>query len=159
MRLPKSAHSTSRPEHPASHFVEQASMCARLEDDLVWRLFQQWTRQNIELARQMFERAIELDPHFAAAWAGLATAHVYLFSWGGSDPDLQKAHDASIRALELDPELADAHVAAGQSFSMEQRYIEASAAFERAIELDPTLFEACYYYARSCFKAGDLEKA
>jgi len=123
------------------------------------KLFQQWTRQNIELARQMFERAIELDPHFAAAWAGLATAHVYLFSWGGSDPDLQKAHDASIRALELDPELADAHVAAGQSFSMEQRYIEASAAFERAIELDPTLFEACYYYARSCFKAGDLEKA
>src|SRR6266576_5495611 len=123
------------------------------------KLFQQWTRQNIELAGQMFERAIELDPHFAAAWAGLATAHVYLFSWGGSDPDLQKAHDASIRALELDPELADAHVAAGQSFSMEQRYIEASAAFERAIELDPTLFEACYYYARSCFKAGDLTKA
>src|SRR5438067_2123490 len=123
------------------------------------KLFQQWTRQSIELAREMFERAIELDPHFAAAWAGLATAHVYLFSWGGSDPDLQKAHDASIRALELDPELADAHVAAGQSFSMEQRYIEASAAFERAIELDPTLFEACYYYARSCFKAGDLEKA
>src|SRR5205814_7662738 len=28
-----------------------------------------------------------------------------------------------------------------------------------AIELDPTLFEACYYYARYCFKAGDLEKA
>src|SRR6266513_786108 len=123
------------------------------------KLFQQWTRQNIELARQMFERAIELDPHFAAAWAGLATAHVHLFSWGGHDPDLQKAHNASTRALELDPELADAHVAAGQSFSMEQRYIEASAAFERAIELDPTLFEACYYYARSCFKTGDLEKA
>src|SRR6266576_6178890 len=123
------------------------------------KLFQQWTRQNIELAGQMFERAIELDPHFAAAWAGLATAHVYLFSWGGSDPDLQKAHDASIRALELDPELADAHVAAGQSFSMEQRYSEATAEFDGAIELDPTLFDAYYYYARSCFKAGNLKKA
>src|SRR6266480_974975 len=123
------------------------------------KLFQQWTRQNIELARQMFERAIELDPHFAAACAGLATAHVYLFSWGGRDPDLQKAHDASTRALELDPELADAHVAAGQSFSMEQRYVEAAAEFEKAIELDPTLFDAYYYYARSCFKAGDLNKA
>src|SRR6184192_1208917 len=123
------------------------------------KLFQQWTRQSIELARQMFERAIELDPHFAAAWAGLATAHVYLFSWGGSDPDLQKAHDASIRALELDPELADAHVAAGQSFSMEQRYSEATAEFDGAIELDPTLFDAYYYYARSCFKAGNLKKA
>src|SRR5438034_1150584 len=123
------------------------------------KLFQQWTRQSIELAREMFERAIELDPHFAAAWAGLATAHVYLFSWGGRDPDLQKAHDASTRALELDPELADAHVAAGQSFSMEQRYVEAAAEFEKAIELDPTLFDAYYYYARSCFKAGDLDKA
>jgi len=123
------------------------------------KLFQQWTRQSIELARQMFERAIELDPYFAAAWAGLATAHVYLFSWGGRDPDLQRAHNASTRALELDPELADAHIAAGQSFSMEQRYGEAAAEFERAIELDPTLFDAYYYYARSCFKAGDLDKA
>jgi adenylate cyclase len=123
------------------------------------KLFQQWTRQSIELARQMFERAIELDPDFAAAWAGLATAHVYLFGSGGRDPDLRKAHNASTRALELDPELADAHVAAGQSFSMEQRYVEAAAEFERAIELDPTLFDAYYYYARSCFKAGDLNKA
>ena len=123
------------------------------------KLFQQWTRQSIEFARQMFERAIQLDPHFAAAWAGLATANVYLFSWGGRDPDLQKAQDASTRALELDPELADAHVAAGQSFSMQQQYGEAAAEFERAIELDPTLFDAYYYYARSCFKAGDLRRA
>src|SRR6266480_1460954 len=123
------------------------------------KLFQRWTRQNIELAQQMFERAIELDPHFAAAWAGLATAHVHLFSWGGHDPDLQKAHNASARALELEPELADAHVAAGQSFSMEQQHSEAAAEFERAIELDPKLFDAYYYYARSCFKAGDLKKA
>jgi adenylate cyclase len=123
------------------------------------KLFQRWTRQSIELARQMFDRSIELDPHFAAAWAGLATAHVYLFSSGGGDPDLQKAHNASSRALELDPELADAHVAAGQSFSMQQQYGEAAAEFEKAIELDPTLFDAYYYYARSCFKAGDLNKA
>jgi adenylate cyclase len=123
------------------------------------KLFQRWTRQSIELAGQMFERAIELDPHFAAAWAGLATAHVHLFSWGGRDADLQKAHNASTRALELDPELADAHVAAGQGFSMEQRYSEAAAEFERAIELDPTLFDGYYYHARSCFKAGDLKKA
>jgi adenylate cyclase len=123
------------------------------------KLFQKWTRQNIDLGREMFERAIELDPRFAAAWAGLATAHVYLFSWDGHDPDLQKARNESTRALELDPELADAHVAAGQSLSMEQRYGDADAEFERAIELDPMLFDAYYYYARSCFKAGDLKKA
>jgi adenylate cyclase len=42
---------------------------------------------------------------------------------------------------------------------MEQRYADAAAEFELAIELDPTLFDALYYYARSCFKSGDLEKS
>ena len=123
------------------------------------KLFQKWTRQNIEFARQMFERAIKLDPGFAGAWAGLATAHVHLFSWRGREPDLDNARKASSRALELDPELAEAHIAAGQGLSMDQRYAEAAAEFERAIELDPALFDAYYYYARSCFKAGDLENA
>jgi TolB-like protein/cytochrome c-type biogenesis protein CcmH/NrfG len=123
------------------------------------KFFQKWTRQSIEFARQMFEQAIELDPNFAAAWAGLATAHLHLAGWGGGQSDFEGARKASTRALELDSELAEAHVAVGQGFSMEQRYADATAAFERAIELDPTLFDAYYYYARSCFKAGDLEKS
>lgn len=123
------------------------------------KFFQKWTRQNIEFARQMFDRAIEQDPNFAAAWAGLATAHLHLVGWGGGESNFEGARKASTRALELDPELAEAHVAAGQGFSMEQHYADAAAAFERAIELDPTLFDAYYYYARSCFKAGDLEKS
>jgi len=122
------------------------------------KLFQEWTRQSIGLAREMFERATELDPNFAGAWAGLATAHVHLFGCD-SDPHLEKAHEASGHALELDPQLAEAHVAAGQVFSMEQRYAEAAMAFERAIELDPSFFDAYYYHARSCFKSGDFEKA
>jgi adenylate cyclase len=123
------------------------------------RLFQKWTRENIELARQMFQRAIELDPSFAEAWAGLATAYVHLFGWRGRESDLKKAREASTRSLALDPESAEAHVAAGQGFSTEQRYTEAAAEFEKATELDPGLFDAYYYYARSCFKAGDLDKA
>ncbi|HZR04328.1 MAG TPA: tetratricopeptide repeat protein [Candidatus Udaeobacter sp.] len=123
------------------------------------KFFQKWTRQSIEFARQMFEQAIELDQNFAAAWAGLATAHLHLVGWRRGESDFEGARKASARALELDPELAEAHVAAAQGFSMEQRYADATAAFERAIELDPTLFDAYYYYARSCFKAGDLEKS
>ena len=122
------------------------------------KLFQKWTRQNIELARKMFERAIELDPDFAGAWAGLATAHVHLFG-RDNEPHLEKAREASDHALKLDPESAEAHVAAGQGFSMEQRYVDAAKEFERAIELDPTLFDAYYYYGRACFKSGDSDKS
>jgi adenylate cyclase len=122
------------------------------------KLFQKWTRENINLAREMFGRAVALDANFAAAWAGLATAHVHLHG-SDSEPHLEKAREASARALKLDPQSAEAHVAAAQGFSMEQRYADAAAEFERAIELDPTLFDAHYYYARSCFKNGDLEKS
>ena len=122
------------------------------------KLFQKWTRQNITLAREMFERAVALDPNFAAAWAGLATAHVHLFGCD-NEPHLDNAREACARALKLDPQSAEAHVAAGQGLSMEQRYDDAAAEFERAIELDPTFFDAHYYYARSCFKSGDLEKS
>src|SRR5437762_13830011 len=47
----------------------------------------------------------------------------------------------------------------GPGLSMEQRYSERATEFERAIELDPTLFHARYYYGRSCFKSGVLEKS
>jgi adenylate cyclase len=122
------------------------------------KLFQKWTRENINFAREMFERAVALDPNFAAAGAGLATAHVHLHGCD-TEPHLEKARETSARALKLDPQSAEAHVAAAQGLSMEQRYADAAAEFERAIELDPTLFDAHYYYARSCFKSGDLEKS
>lgn len=122
------------------------------------KFFQKWTRQNIALARKMFERATEIDPGFAGAWAGLATAHVHLHGCD-NEPHLERARQASAHALELDPSSAEAHVAAGQGFSMEQRYGEAAMEFERAIELDPTLFDARYYYGRACFKRGELEKS
>lgn len=123
------------------------------------KFFQKWTRQNVEFAQRMFERAIAIDADFAGAWAGLATAHVHLFRWGRDPRNLEEARAASARALELDPDLAEAHVAAGQGQSIERRYQEAAREFERAIELDPTLFDAYYYYARSSFEAGDSEKA
>jgi adenylate cyclase len=122
------------------------------------KLFQKWTRENINLARAMFERAVAIDPNFAAAWAGLATAHVHLHG-SDSEPHLDRAREASTRALKLEPQSAEAHVAAAQGLSMEQHYADAALEFERAIELDPTLFDAYYYYARSRFKSGDLEKS
>ena len=123
------------------------------------KLYHKWTRQNVKFARQMFARAVEIDPDFAAAWAGLANTYVDLFRWGRDPRDLQEAQRASSRALILGPDLAEAHVSAGQGLAIQRRFTEAATEFERAIELDPTLFDAYYFYGRASFESGDIEKA
>jgi TolB-like protein/tRNA A-37 threonylcarbamoyl transferase component Bud32/Flp pilus assembly protein TadD len=62
---------------------------------------------------EMFERAVELDPEFAEAWAELSTAHSGLINLGmdKSPARLALAKAAVDRALELDPDLPDAHLA------------------------------------------------
>ena len=59
------------------------------------KLYHKWTRQNVEFAGQMFERAVNIDPNFAAAWAGLANVYVDLFRWGRKPADLEQAQRAS----------------------------------------------------------------
>jgi adenylate cyclase len=123
------------------------------------KLYHKWTRQSVEFARQMFERAVKIDPDFAAAWAGLANAFVDLFRWGRNAQDLQAAQRASEQALRLNPNSAEAHVSVGQALAIQRRFSEAATAFERAIKEDPTLFEAYYLYARMLFESGEVEKA
>jgi adenylate cyclase len=123
------------------------------------KLFQSWNRQNMEFARQMFARAVAIDPDFGLAWAGLANTYVDLYRWGRNSRDLEEAKRTSAHALELDPNLAEAHVAIGQALAIQRQFKDAAAEFERGIELDSTSFNAYYFYARSSFEAGDLEKA
>ncbi len=100
------------------------------------KLFQSWTRQNMEFARQMFLRAVAIDPDFASAWAGLANTYVDLYRWGRNSRDLEEGQRTSAHALKLDPNLAEAHVAIGQALAIQRQF-----------------------NARSSFEAGDLEKA
>lgn len=63
------------------------------------------------------------------------------------------------KALDLDPDLAEAHASRGLALSVSQRYREAEQEFEHAIVSNPNLFEAHYFYARTCYAQGKLEKA
>jgi adenylate cyclase len=123
------------------------------------KLYYKWTRQSVKFARQMFERAVKVDPDFAAAWAGLANAYVDLFRWSRKPRDLEEAKRASENALKLNPNSAEAHVSAGQALAIQRRFPEAANAFERAIKEDPTVYEAYYLYGRAMVESGDLEKA
>jgi adenylate cyclase len=115
---------------------------------------------HMDEARELYQRAIELDAGYAPAWAGLATLHALLYEWWGSnDADLREADRASRIAMELAPELADAHLARGYTLANMRRYQEARVHFDAAIRINPNLFDAYYYYGRAAFAAGDTEKS
>ncbi len=124
------------------------------------QFFYLYHRRGMELALKMFGLAVEHDPDFALAYTGMTNCWSYLFLYADRRSEsLEKADEASLRALGLDPELAEAHVARGQVLSLSERHDEAEREFRRATELDDRLFDAAYLYARDCFAQGRLEEA
>jgi TolB-like protein/Flp pilus assembly protein TadD len=122
--------------------------------------FEKHTQQNNLYARQMFQQAIEIEPEFGRAWAGLAYTHGFEYMYfNAADASLDEAKYTSRRALELAPELAESHVSTGIERCMSKRYAEADAAFQRAIELDPKHYEAWYLFGRAKVHEGDLKRA
>jgi len=120
----------------------------------------QYTRRSIEFARQMFTRAIEIDPQFALGHAGLSDCASFLYTYVRRDESLlAEAEAASRRALDIDPGLAHAHASLASTLSLCDRIEEADAEFERAIALGPRRFEPHFYYARHCFLQGRFEDA
>ena len=124
------------------------------------QFFHQFRRKGFEFAQQMFERAIEIDPTYARAFAGIADCCSLLYTyWHASNNTLEQADAASRKALELDPDLAEAHASRGLAVSLRKDYDEAAREFEAAIRLDPKLFEGYYFYARARFAQGKMEEA
>jgi adenylate cyclase len=112
------------------------------------------------LARQMFAKAVELDPLYARAYAGIADCDSFLFLiFNVEEVAMEDVLATSAKALTLDSGLAEAHASRGLALSVEKRYDEATAEFERAIALDPNSFEGHFFYGRSCFTQGKLERA
>src|SRR3989440_7782442 len=112
-----------------------------------------------QLARRMFAKAVELDPAYARAYAGIADCDSFLFLWYGEDLGIDSILDTSAKALALDDKLAEAHASRGLALSLKHQYEQATAEFEQAIALGPNSFEAHYLYARASFAQGKLERA
>jgi serine/threonine protein kinase/Tfp pilus assembly protein PilF len=122
--------------------------------------FHQLRRKSLEYAKQMFNKAIEVDPEYARAHAGVADCYSYLYTYfDAREFNLRQADIASSRALELEPDLAEAHVARGQAISLSKRFDEATKEFETAMRLDPKSFSAPYSFARSRMSQGMHEEA
>jgi len=124
------------------------------------RHFYQLNREGWELAREMYSRAIELDPDYALAYAGLADCFSFLYMYADSSASNRLQAETNSRlAMQLAPDLAQAHASRGLALSHSKRHPEAEQAFVRAVELDPKLFDAYYFHGRASFVQGKLEKA
>jgi len=124
------------------------------------QLFHQFRKKQVQQARRMFERAIELDPRFALAYAGAADCSSILYMYfEATDANLQQADATSRRALELGPDMAEAHAARGLALTLRGNFETAQREFESAITLDPRLYETWYFYGRVCFQKGQLAEA
>jgi TolB-like protein/Tfp pilus assembly protein PilF len=114
--------------------------------------------ETLQRARVNFEQAIEYDPNYAAAYAGLAESVLLLDNNHQAlprDEAFRIARANLDKALELDPELADAYAVKGllESTVWEQTRIgdgnrDAEADFRRAIELNPNHASAYMWFAR-----------
>ena len=126
---------------------------------------QKWLREYSDgaavAAIPLFRGAIERDPQFAQAHAGLASALAVKGLWriDMTEAETAEALAASERALALEPYIPEAHVARACLLSMQGRNAEASRGFEEAIRLNPSAHLTYYLYGRHCFGAGEMEKA
>jgi len=124
------------------------------------RQFFEIRRKSLEYARQMFKRAIDTDPDYALAHAGIADCCSLLYMmFDARESNLRQAEAASQRALELEPELAEAHLSRAIAVWLNRNFPEAEAEFEKAMRLDPKLFDAPFFYGRACLAQGKFAEA
>jgi len=124
-----------------------------------------WNRWNTESFRQSLERyreAIEADPGYALAWAGLADSYATLGNTNAMAPAeaYVKAREAAVRGLALDPSLAELHA----SLAYVHRFHDwdwalAEREFLRALELNPGYATGRRWYAQFLSGLGRHEEA
>jgi serine/threonine-protein kinase len=121
------------------------------------------TAADLRKAIEYFNQALDKDPGYAPAYAGLTDAYLILSQYGGASPadSFPQAIAAAKKAIELDDTLAEAHTSLACSlayydFDFEQSVKE----FERAIELNPNYATAHHWLSNGVLSAlGQFERA
>jgi serine/threonine protein kinase/Tfp pilus assembly protein PilF len=116
-----------------------------------------WTEEGFYKAIECFQQAVEKDPTYALAHAGLADSYV-LLGWNGCLPPkdaFPKGKAAAMRALRLDPDLGEAHTSLAAALWLHDwQWSEAQAEFERSLALNPAYPTASHWYAEYVMTMG-----
>ena len=114
--------------------------------------FSWYRRKKDELNKSVeyFKKAIEIDPNYALAYAGLADAYFIQAYWGWLpwDEGSTESKELALKALDLDKNLAEAHTVLGALYNYKEwRWEDARKELQKAIELDPNFVTAHHYYS------------
>ena len=112
-------------------------------------------------AIRLFESALELDPNYALAWAGLADTYAQRNGRFGypHGPSAETAERHALKALEIDPELAEGHKAIGYAYQSQGKYDESLTAYFEAIAHDPNNFEAWNMVGVLYYQLGQYDES
>lgn len=113
-------------------------------------------------ARRMFERATELDPQYAAAYASLAVTYLrgWIFQWSQDPGNLERAFELAQKAIALDNSVPVAHTVLGLIYVWRDRQHEqATAEAEKAIALDPNYADGYFILTEILNFSGRAEEA
>lgn len=120
------------------------------------------TPRDMLKAIEYFNQAIEKDPNYALAYAGIADACAVFPSYSGQPPKdwLPRAREAALKALQLDEELSEAHASLGQILEIyDYDFAGAEREFKRAIELNPNNASAHQWYGELLSHLGRREES
>lgn len=125
----------------------------------LWQVSRYHKDSNLE-ARAEFEKAVELDPHYARALAWLASTYVYdvMFDWtDDKETALKTADGLAIEARRLDGQDPFSHTVVAAECFWSRRFERGRHAIERALELDPNSFEGHYIHGGFLNYLGEVE--
>jgi adenylate cyclase len=118
--------------------------------------------ENNSLAIEQYERALKIDPNFAAAWASLGLCHMsaYMKRWG-EDPDesLNKYYEYTKRAVSVDENSPLARALLGFMYGKQRKNKKAISELKTAIALEPNNARFHYYLSRVMHFAGKPDEA
>ncbi|MFZ0064237.1 MAG: protein kinase, partial [Pyrinomonadaceae bacterium] len=120
------------------------------------------TREGLNKSAEYFNQAIEHDPNYALAYAGLADSWFVMgwYRYAVPKDAYERAKSAAVKALEIDPKLAEAHVSLAMiRASYDWNWAEAEREFKVAIELNPNYATGHHRYSLFLPIMGRLEES
>jgi len=106
--------------------------------------FQLFGKESARIATEHFRGAVEIDPNYALAWAGLGSLLMPKYIASGSTQDLDEGVSALQRAMEIDPSMGEPYVFLAYMYARQHRHDESVAAALTAADRDPGSHMAWY---------------